>query len=207
MAADSAQTAEPSAPDGAELARQLDDIVACRLQALRKQLDSLMPAAGGAEVQRRIGEAVADLDAIVADLRVMIIDLHGADADAHGVEAQLRGLALRAGQQLGCIPRVTCIGDVGELDPGLIAELTAVAGEALTNVVRHAYAGTIEVDLARVDGTVRLEVRDDGVGPNDEPTGGNGLSDMQARAEALGGTFVIEPNEPLGTRVLWSVPS
>jgi signal transduction histidine kinase len=55
-------------------------------------------------------------------------------------------------------------------------------------------------------GSVELTVRDDGVGPNDEPTSGTGLRDMAARAEALGGTFAIEPNEPLGTAVSWRVP-
>jgi signal transduction histidine kinase len=53
---------------------------------------------------------------------------------------------------------------------------------------------------------VVLSVRDDGVGPNDEPSGGNGLREMASRAEALGGSFTIEPNQPLGTTVRWSVP-
>jgi signal transduction histidine kinase len=84
--------------------------------------------------------------------------------------------------------------------------LTTVADEALTNLVRHAYAGTIDLSVVLADGALTLELIDDGVGPNEEPTGGLGLPDMQFRAEALGGSFTIEPNDPMGTAVRWSVP-
>jgi signal transduction histidine kinase len=187
------------------IARQLQDVVAARLSAVSRRLDAIMPFTSDSDVQRRIGDAAAELNGIIADVRTTILDLQRGDGDT-GAEGQLRPLVLDAGQQLGCTPRLVVDGPLDTLDPAVVAELTAVAQEALANLVRHAYAGTIDVSLVLAHGALTLEVRDDGVGPNDEPTGGKGLADMLARAETLGGTFTIEPNEPMGTAVRWSVP-
>lgn len=196
---------EPAA-ERERIARQLQDIVATRLSAVSRRLDAIMPFTSDADVQRRIGTAAAELDAVIVDVRTTILDLRRGDGSTHSAEGQLRPLALHAGQQLGCTPRVVFDGPLDSLDPSIVAELVAVADEALTNLVRHAYAGTVDLSVVLADGALTLEVRDDGVGPNDEPTGGKGLPDMLARAEARGGTFTIEPNDPMGTTVRWSVP-
>jgi signal transduction histidine kinase len=189
------------------IASRLQDVVASRLSAVSRRLDAIMPFTSDADVQRRIGDAAAELNSVIADVRTTILDLQRGDGDVRSVEGQLRPLALNAGQQLGCTPRIAFEGPLETLDPAVVAALTAVADEALTNLVRHAYAGTIDVSVVLADGTLTLEVRDDGVGPNDEPTSGKGLADMLLRAEALGGTFTIEPNDPMGTAVRWSVPA
>ena len=93
-----------------------------------------------------------------------------------------------------------------QLPADLADDVTAVAEEMLTNVVRHSYAGTFALSLD-AGARVVLEVRDDGVGPNDEPGGGTGIPAMTARAEARGGTYLIEPNEDaFGSRQRWDVP-
>jgi two-component system, NarL family, sensor histidine kinase UhpB len=50
------------------------------------------------------------------------------------------------------------------LDPGLATALFRVFQEALTNIIRHAQATTVEVNLALVEDHLRLTVSDDGVG-------------------------------------------
>jgi signal transduction histidine kinase len=194
-------------PDERErIAQQLHDVVAARLLAVTKRLDAVLPMTADPDVQRRIGNVTDELHAVIADVRTTILELQRGDDDPTSVEGQLRPLVLNAGQQLGCTPRVTFAGPLDTLGPALIENAVAVAGEALTNVVRHAYAGTLDVSVTLTGRRLTLEVRDDGVGPNDEPTDGTGLLRMRERAEALGGTFTIEPNEPMGTAVTWSVP-
>ncbi len=88
-----------------------------------------------------------------------------------------------------------------------------VAQESLTNVLRHAQAASVTVELALSAGVLQLQVRDDGRGlqPPAGP-GGRGLANMRARAERLGGVVVVGPwVDPVtgrvgGTRVLLSVP-
>jgi myo-inositol-1(or 4)-monophosphatase len=130
-----------------------------------------------------------------------------AEGSGAGLPDVVTGLAVDASAQLGSAPSVTIDGPVDELDGSPLADaLTAALSEALANVLRHAYASTVAVSLSVTAGEVVLEVADDGVGPNDEPTSGTGLADMGGRAESLGGTLTVEPNEPLGTLLRWAVP-
>ena len=59
--------------------------------------------------------------------------------------------------------------------------------EALTNAARHAQASVVEVDISVSESTLRLEVLDNGIGIPPERVGrGDGLANMQARAEETG---------------------
>jgi signal transduction histidine kinase len=191
----------------ARVAARLNEELAVRLAAVAARLDAVMVRVADADVQRVIGQASAELTELTGGVRAIIVDLQRGDDDPASVTGRIRGLVLSAGQRLGCTPRMTLDGPLDELDPAVAEDLVAVAGEALTNVVRHAYAGTVELSAVLADGRLDLEVRDDGVGPNDEPSGGTGLAAMRTRAEDRGGEFTIEPHEPLGTRLRWAVPA
>jgi signal transduction histidine kinase len=80
----------------------------------------------------------------------------------------------------------------------------AVLGESLSNVVRHAEAGRVDVML-QIGDTLTLTVADDGKGI---ATGGrrSGLQNMQERAEHLGGCCKVESAPGSGTTVTWEVP-
>lgn len=92
----------------------------------------------------------------------------------------MMALCAAAGEQVGCTPRVGFDGPVDTLTEGPVAQhLLAVVEEALSNIVRHAYASMIDVVVsANPDTVTAVTVRDDGVGPNDQPSGGNGLRNM-----------------------------
>ena len=190
----------------AAIASRLHDELSSRLAAVATRLDALMVRVADPDVQRVIGQAAAELSELTSGVRAIIVDLQRGDDDPASVTGRIRGLVLTTGQRLGCTPRMTLDGDLDGLETALADDLLAVADEALTNVVRHSYAGTVELTATASGGRVTLEVRDDGVGPNEEPTSGAGLASMRTRAEDRGGEFVIEPNDPLGTLVRWSVP-
>ena len=187
-----------------QLARGLHEL-AERLVATSSRLDALMLLTGDAAIQRQVGDSAAELGVVVSDIRAMIFALNRGEGDPDSLENRVRVLALDAGQRLGCTPRVDLTGSDESLSPDLVEDVVAVAHEALANVVRHSYAGTIELSLAVSPAAVTLMVTDDGVGPNDEPTAGKGIPDMRARAEARGGTLTIDPREPLGTTLTWTV--
>ncbi|MGO9907144.1 MAG: GAF domain-containing sensor histidine kinase [Solirubrobacteraceae bacterium] len=90
--------------------------------------------------------------------------------------------------------------------------LPRAARELLTNVAKHAQARKVVVTLEEVDDTVELCVRDDGVGfdPDDLSdvlrAGHIGLASLQSRAEALGGTLVVQSSQG-GTRIIVRVPA
>jgi signal transduction histidine kinase len=80
-----------------------------------------------------------------------------------------------------------------------------VAQEALTNVVKHAQATAVDVQLRLAGEQLELEVRDNGVGASADAGGGHGVGNMRTRAEQLGGHLDVQNGQP-GTRVTVHVP-
>jgi PAS domain S-box-containing protein len=89
--------------------------------------------------------------------------------------------------------------------PAIEATAYFVVSEALTNVVKHAGARHAEVKAAVDDGTLRLEVRDDGGGGAD-PRRGSGLTGLRDRVEALNGTIEIASAAGRGTSLVARIP-
>jgi signal transduction histidine kinase len=88
-----------------------------------------------------------------------------------------------------------------------------VAQEALTNVVRHAGAAHVWIELDRDENRVELSVRDDGVGFDvarrlDQAgrTGRLGLLGMRERVQILGGRLEVDSGPGRGTRVRATFP-
>jgi signal transduction histidine kinase len=95
------------------------------------------------------------------------------------------------------------------VDSHLSITLFRILQEALTNVIRHAEATRIQVDLSIDDERLCLSVRDNGIGfrpANRRGPGGIGLVSMRERAFAVGGTFRIERDSAGGTVVTVEIP-
>jgi signal transduction histidine kinase len=80
-----------------------------------------------------------------------------------------------------------------------------VISEALTNAAKHAQASVVQVALQHRGGSVRLAIRDDGVG-GANPAHGSGLLGLRDRVEALGGTLRIVSPPGAGTALLIELP-
>ena len=87
----------------------------------------------------------------------------------------------------------------GVLPAGVENTLALVVREAVTNVQRHAHAGSAEVLLRSEGEGVLLRVSDDGCGGAIAP--GNGLDGMRERVEALGGRLRVDSARGRGTVV------
>ena len=81
--------------------------------------------------------------------------------------------------------------------------------EAVSNVLKHAQAGTVMVRLTQEDNEIVLQIIDDGVGicgaDMDKPHS-FGLRGMRERASSLGGSVEIHARQPRGTELLLRVP-
>src|SRR5262249_24601714 len=73
-----------------------------------------------------------------------------------------------------------------------------IAREALTNIVRHAQARSIELTLEASKQGWRIRIEDDGRGPPPSQIAGRGLGIMRRRAERLGGTVCFGRREQGG---------
>jgi signal transduction histidine kinase len=160
-------------------------------RALREALDPVVELAEGALVEMR---------ALIFELRpeaLADIGLIGA------LERQLQGLVRRHG--------LAAKSDLGSEPPLPLATkqvLLRVAQEGLHNVVKHARARGVEVELGADGGHLRLRIRDDGVGfdPSASHPGRLGLMSMRERLAALGGRLLLVSAPGAGTTLTAEVP-
>ncbi|MCY7417777.1 MAG: hypothetical protein LH650_04640 [Chloroflexi bacterium] len=96
--------------------------------------------------------------------------------------------------------------DMSGLPLTTAAALYFVCSEALTNVAKHAQAGTATVTLRSDARQAHLDVLDDGVGGAD-PAAGTGLRGIRDRVEALGGTLQLTSAQGAGTHLRVSIPT
>ena len=78
----------------------------------------------------------------------------------------------------------------------------AVLHEALSNVARHAGAGSVDVDVTMGGDRITIDVRDDGRGMG-AATRRSGLANLRRRAERHDGSLTITGRQPTGTQLRW----
>jgi signal transduction histidine kinase len=195
------------------IARDLHDLAVQRLFAAGMTLQSALPSVDDPDTTERLRRAVDDLDATIKIIRSTISGLRAPDPAPPGAGLRARlGEAIRdLAAALGRSPALRLEGLLDTEVPRPVAdEAVAVLREALTNVARHASAGTVEVTarvVSRRDArrVFALTVRDDGTGV---PPGArrSGLHNLAERAERLGGELELSTPRDGGTLLAWRVP-
>ncbi len=147
-----------------------------------------------------LDEAMVELSEATRELRELARGIHPAVLSDRGLDAALSGLADRAP-----LP-VEIVETPQERLPTPVESATYfVIAEALTNVARYADAEGATVRVARSNGVVEVEIRDDGVGGAD-PAGGTGLRGLEDRVAALDGELRLDSPAGGGTTVTARIP-
>jgi signal transduction histidine kinase len=183
--------------------RDLHDGAQQRLVSLQLSLQMLRRGLGpdaDAGTLAELDAATAEASAAIADIRELARGVHPAILSEAGLGAALASLADRTP-----IPVVIDDGLDRRLPAAVEATAYFVVAEALTNVIKHAEAGRVEVRTSLADDHLRVEVHDDGRG-GAEPANGTGLTGIQDRVAALGGTTRIDSRAGAGTRLEVDLP-
>jgi two-component system sensor histidine kinase UhpB len=188
------------------IARELHDQVGQLLTAIRLNLE-LAQRERGERQEGAIAEALALANQAVGQVRDFALELWPTILDELGLPAALRWLATRQKRWSG-LQFSLDLDPVGTLAQEIEAAGFRIAQEALTNVARHAHAGTVWIRLRRSQDRLELVVRDDGRGFDVEDArrradagASLGLAGMQERASLAGGQLEIESGAGRGTRV------
>jgi signal transduction histidine kinase len=123
---------------------------------------------------------------VVADVRRLVHDLRPPALDDRGLVGALAQQAERISDG-GDLSVSVDAPDLGSLTAAVEVAAYRIAGEALTNVTRHAHAQRATVRLRRDDRDLLVEVADDGTGIAPEAQAGVGLVSLRERAAELGG--------------------
>ena len=196
-----------------EISRELHDEVVQTLVGINVELAALNKGNSVgvlhlkqkiAHTQRIVENSVNAVHRFARGLRPAVLDDLGLIPALHAFSKNLTG---RKKLKI----RITAFGGAEELGGAERTVLFRVAQEALTNVVRHAHATQVELNIREVSGMVRMEIRDNGQSFPVEKTiqaksNRLGLVGMKERIEMVGGTLSIGSAVGQGTTVRAEIP-
>lgn len=141
-----------------------------------------------------------DLKLALGELRDLARGLHPALLTDRGLAPALQSLANRAPfpVKIGGIPTV-------RPSPAVEAAIYYVVAESLTNAAKHANATDARVAISTTDGSITVEIRDNGTG-GATLSGGSGLRGLADRIEALNGTIEVQSPAGAGTLIRAKLP-
>jgi signal transduction histidine kinase len=205
IAASRARIVEAQDEERRRLERDIHDGVQQELASLigKLRLAINQIAASPDDATATIASAQDDVRRTLADVRAIAQGIHPAILDDQGI-------ALAIGARAKRLPlEVTVIADAmasQRFDRRIEGAAYFVASEALANVVKHAGATAVTVQLAIAGERLTIRVDDNGRGLDVEAGRGRGLTNMADRAAALGGRLTVEASAAGGTTVVAELP-
>jgi signal transduction histidine kinase len=211
--------------ENARLYEQAQEIAAFeeRNRLARELHDSVSQALYGIALGTRTARIVLDRDpahlaepleyvmslaqAGLTEMRALIFELRPESLENEGLVAALTKQAASVQARHG----ITVQADLGSEQPFSIdvkEALYRIAREALHNIVKHANANNVILNLSRDDDMIRLDICDDGKGfdPKGDFPGHLGLKSMHERVERLGGKLTMDSAPGQGTRISVRIP-
>jgi len=148
------------------------------------------------DIQNTAQESLAEMRLLIYELRPPVLQTEGLLA---ALQNRLYSVENRAGLQSGFHSNLR------ERLPLEIEEgLYRIASEALNNVLKHAHAKNVQIDILQEQKTLSMEISDDGIGFEPEIAcreGCLGMISMQQRAQTHGWLFTLDTEPGKGTRI------
>jgi signal transduction histidine kinase len=190
------------------LARELHDEIGQALTATEMNLQALLESPGTDGLAPRLKESLRVVERVQEQVHDLSLNLRPSMLDDLGLEPALRWYTDRQASLAGLRAEVRADPLEQRLDPMIETECFRVAQEALTNVVKHAKAHSVTVELSQNDEQLHLSVRDDGVGFDVASVrelairgASLGLLSMEERTTLAGGGLQYHATPGQGTEV------
>jgi signal transduction histidine kinase len=199
------------------IARDLHDSIGQSLSAIKVHVENSVNDIGGrlqADDRMRLKNLVPMIKTAITDVKRIIRNLRPSMLDELGIVATINWIC----REFNTVYPDIRIEKKLEVDDHHVPEMLKtpifrLLQEALNNIGKHSGASRIEISLARRDGQIWLEIRDDGCGFDPQSAGqhtaqasGFGLAGMRERAEICGASFRIDSSPGEGTRIATKWP-
>jgi signal transduction histidine kinase len=185
-------------------ARELHDETLQGLAGFQVLLSSALRRSDSASLEGAVRMAVEQIGTEIEKLRMLITELRPAALDELGLQPAIESLASRvaAVEGLEVETEVSLGAEDERLSPELETAVYRLVQEALTNVVKHAHASRVAIEIVAHDGHVDVGVRDDGNGFDPAlPREGFGITGMRERVGLADGSLTITSSPGEGTLV------
>ena len=190
-------------------ARELHDETLQALGGLKVLLSSATKLDDADAMRAAMREATQQLTGDIESLRALIAELRPPALDQLGLAPALASLAQRTGAGNDVEVRADVeLPEDSRLAPEVETTVYRVVQESLTNVVKHAHASSVDIDVRCAGDAVEVSVADDGVGFDTEATAGDGfgLAGMRERVELAGGELSVLRGAGAGTVIRVRLP-
>jgi signal transduction histidine kinase len=206
----SARLVDAQEAERRKLARELHDEVGQALTAVKMDIGIALRSDNRLRAKSALEEASELTETTLRGVRDLSQVLHPSMLDDFGLPTTLATYLRKFSQRTGICAHLAETIDARLVTPIEVC-IYRIVQEALSNVVQHSGASACAVSLSAESGLMTLVVEDDGrgIGPFPRPVDarqGLGLIGMRERAQALGGTFLIEDAATGGTRISVTLP-
>ncbi len=193
------------------LARELHDEIGQALTALKFNLHAAQRQPE--TLNSRLDDSLGIVDRTLQQVRNLSLDLRPSMLDELGLVAAVNWYMERQAERGGFTAHVTTLPLPLDLCPTIATTCFRIVQEAVTNVIRHANAKDVWIDLQQTVSSVVLTIRDNGKG-FDVPAAQEraalgasmGLPGMQERVRLAGGQMMIDSTPEQGTEIHVTLP-
>ncbi len=190
------------------IARELHDDLGQSLLALKMDLSSMLAGAPIVLTRDQLTIALSQIDGTLAAMRLIINELRPAVLDL-GLDAAIEWEAKKYSRRTGIPCDLRLLAPVTPINDEISTALYRIVQESLTNIMRHANATLVSIDLFGKDNWVFLKITDNGVGMRSDSRRKSqsfGLLGMSERIYTLGGAFDVSSVAGEGTTLSIAVP-
>lgn len=186
------------------LARELHDGLAQTILAIKMRLENTPPENASAV----LGESREMFSDLMTEIRGMSNDLMPAVLREFGLNHALSSLLQRIEENSSLQTNLKIQAGLPEISKKVETYLYRIAQEATNNIIKHAQAKNINIQLVKKTDSLYFEINDDGIGlpVNGIPKNGNGLSNIKERISILGGNVFLEEAYPHGLKIQCKIP-
>jgi signal transduction histidine kinase len=197
------------------IAADIHDRPLQHLTGIGYQLERINLLLGRGDTEAASGlcdRAAGQLAEQLTELRVLMTTIRPPVLDERGLVGALDDRAAQLREEHPDL-EVDVRGDGDRVHPDVETALYRVAQEALQNVVRHADASSVQIEVSRAGERIMLSVVDDGRGFAPATltellgAGRFGIAGMGERVQLLGGSMSIDSRPGRGTAIAFTLPA
>ena len=192
-----------------ELARTLHDELGGLLTAAKMDLSWLQSRIDSPTYQDRLAQLGSVLDEAMSLKRRVVEELRPSLLDHFGLATALRAYVEATCNKAGIQTNLRLPDESATIPKDMAIALFRIVQEGLTNIIRHANAKHVTLELDAGEGGYVLALSDDGQGFDPDGTQGpwrHGIMGMQHRVRALSGHFSLQSTPGRGTTLKVTLP-
>ena len=187
------------------IARELHDTLAHTLSSSSVQLEAIKALfdRNPAEAKKMLSRTLENTKNGLTETRRALIDLRSSELEAYGLTQAIKNMVSSAADRAGFKVEFHLEKELDMLPEDITHCLYRCAQEAIENILRHANAKKVIVNLMAEGDEVVFSIHDNGKGfdPQKLDKEHLGIRGMRERVEILGGTLVIESAKKSGTEI------